>query len=100
MEKTTWKESADRRLRMAAPSPTATCSVHGCDGLPTIAVAGDEKETTRMCTQHALAWSQSSLCRDFAQHNSGASPLALSLWLNVARTEGARVLEVPVTQAV
>jgi hypothetical protein len=52
-------------------------------------VAGDETGIIRMCTSHALAWSESNLCRDVAQHNSGASPLALSLWLSISRAEAA-----------
>jgi hypothetical protein len=61
------------------------CSIKGCRGRPTIAVAGDESGTTRMCLHHAAAWSESNLCRDVAQHNSGASRLALSTWLNIAQ---------------
>jgi hypothetical protein len=37
-----------------------------------------------MCMRHALAWSESGLCRDVAQHNSGASLTALSEWLSAS----------------
>jgi hypothetical protein len=43
-----------------------------------------------MCVRHALAWSESNLCRDIAQHNSGASSLALSAWVSVTQTEAAQ----------
>ena len=42
-----------------------------------------------MCMHHALAWSESGLCRDIAQHNSGASLDALSEWIS-ARVTPAR----------
>jgi hypothetical protein len=58
------------------------CDVTGCPNKPAIAVAGDGSRTTFMCTHHAVAWSQSNLCRDYAQHNSGASPAALRAWLS------------------
>jgi hypothetical protein len=61
------------------------CSVEGCGEKPTIAVAGDSASTLRMCRRHAIAWTESSLCRDYAQHNSGAGSIALSTWLNVSR---------------
>jgi hypothetical protein len=37
-----------------------------------------------MCMRHALAWSESGLCRDVAQHNSSASLAALSEWLSAS----------------
>ena len=37
-----------------------------------------------MCMRHALAWSESGLCRDIAQHNSNASLAALSEWLSTS----------------
>ena len=64
--------------------------MRGCEERPTLAVAGDEKEITVMCVRHALAWSESNLCRDIAQHDSGASSLALSAWVSVTQTEAAR----------
>ena len=64
------------------------CSVEGCDAHPTLVMAGDESGTARMCVRHAEAWSESSLCRDVAQHNSGASQLALSTWLNIVQARG------------
>jgi hypothetical protein len=65
---------------------TVGCGVEGCSGKPTIAVAGTKSNITFMCVRHAIAWSESSLCRDYAQHNSGASPAALSAWLGVSQT--------------
>jgi hypothetical protein len=43
-----------------------------------------------MCLHHALAWSESGLCRDVAQHNSGASLAALSEWLSARVTPASR----------
>jgi len=76
-----WSNEAARELL----SRSEGCSIKGCRGRPTIAVAGDESGTTLMCLHHAAAWSESNLCRDVAQHNSGASRLALSTWLNIAQ---------------
>ena len=82
MKKTkTWNNEAAWELL----SRSNDCSIKGCGGRPTIAVAGDESSTTLMCLHHAAAWSESNLCRDVAQHNSGASRLALSTWLNIAQ---------------
>ncbi|MBN2574534.1 MAG: hypothetical protein JXP73_08200 [Deltaproteobacteria bacterium] len=64
------------------------CSVKGCAARPTLVMTGDESGTTRMCLRHAEAWSESSLCKDVAQHNSGASHLALSTWLDIAQAGG------------
>jgi hypothetical protein len=90
MEKTKLsKEKAARWLRGSQEVRAEACSVPGCETRPTIAVAGDDGGATRMCTAHALAWSESNLCRDVAQHNSGASPLALSLWLSITHAEAA-----------
>jgi hypothetical protein len=77
---TMWKTAA-RWLQRVDPV-TQSCSVTGCQGRPTLAVAGDRTGTTFMCVRHAVAWSESTLCRDYAQHNSGVSPTALSAWLN------------------
>ncbi len=77
-----WKIAA-RWLRRVNAEATA-CSVQGCHERPTIAVAAEQAETTFMCVGHALAWSQSALCRDYAQHNSGVTPAALSAWLHAS----------------
>jgi len=37
-----------------------------------------------MCVSHALAWNNSGLCRDVAQHNSGASLTAMSQWIGAS----------------
>jgi hypothetical protein len=74
-----WKVAA-RWLRRV-DSGARSCSVDGCQARPTVAVAGDQSDTVFMCVHHAVAWSESALCRDYAQHNSGASPAALSAWL-------------------
>jgi hypothetical protein len=60
------------------------CSVEGCNEKHVLAVAGDASGTTLMCMRHALAWSESGLCRDIAQHNSSASLAALSEWLGAS----------------
>ncbi len=70
-----------RRVNIEATA----CSVQGCQVRPTIAVASDQAETTFMCVHHALAWSESTLFRDYAQHNSGVSAAALSAWLHTSR---------------
>jgi hypothetical protein len=77
-----WKVAA-RWLRRV-DTGTQPCSMTGCQERPTLAVAGDRTETTFMCVRHAVAWSESTLCRDYAQHNSGVSPAALSAWLNAS----------------
>jgi len=75
--------SSATRARGFPPSFHA-CGVEGCETRPTVAVSGTESTTTFMCLRHATAWSESSLCRDVAQHDSSASHLALSTWLNLA----------------
>jgi hypothetical protein len=56
--------------------------VHGCRAELTMAVAGGTRtKTSFMCAHHAVAWSESTLCRDYAQHNSAVSPAVLSIWL-------------------
>lgn len=82
----TWRISG-RWLRRESGAQAKGCNVTGCRARPTIAVAGDESETTFMCTRHAVAWSESNLCRDYAQHNSGASPAALSAWLTAGEAD-------------
>jgi hypothetical protein len=59
------------------------CSVQGCQEKRTVAVAGDDSGTTLMCTRHAVEWTESTLCRDFAQHNSDATFRSLSSWLGI-----------------
>jgi hypothetical protein len=76
----TWNKEAARGLFRGSEG----CSVKACGARPAIAVAGDDSGTTFMCLHHAASWSESSLCRDVAQHNSAASRLALSTWLNIA----------------
>lgn len=61
------------------------CSVKGCGQTPTIVVAGNSVQTTRMCPRHAVAWSRSNLCRDYVQHNSSTDQIALDIWLNASR---------------
>lgn len=85
MKKLTMSSAAGAR---GFPPSFPACGVEGCETRPTIAVSGTESTTTFMCLRHAAAWSESSLCRDVAQHDSSASHLALSTWLNVARTGG------------
>lgn len=68
--------------------PLHGCGVAGCSTRPTIAVSGTDSTITFMCLRHAAAWSESSLCRDVAQHDSRASRLALSTWLNLANAGG------------
>jgi hypothetical protein len=77
-----WKVAARWLRRVDARAEV--CSVADCRDQPTIAVAGDASGATFMCVGHAVAWSESTLCRDYAQHNSGASPAALSAWLNAS----------------
>jgi len=79
-----WSKEAVRGLL----DSSGGCSVEGCGERPAMAVAGDESDTTFMCLHHAAAWSESSLCRDIAQHNSGASRLALSTWLHLVQAGG------------
>jgi hypothetical protein len=76
---TMWRVAA-RWLRRVESSPRG-CSVAGCRERPTLAVAGDQTETIFMCVHHAVAWSESALCHDYAQHNSRATPAALAAWL-------------------
>ena len=77
------------RARARGPDDASeSCSVEGCAARPTFVMAADGSGTTRMCLRHAKAWSDSSLCKDLAQHNSGATHLALSTWLDLARAGG------------
>ena len=76
------KEAA--RWLLGSEARTNGCSVEGCNERHVLAVAGDASGTTMMCMRHALAWSESGLCRDVAQHNSGASLTALSEWLSAS----------------
>jgi len=69
--------------------PNSDCWVDGCDVKPTILVAGGQSRAVHMCAYHAIAWSESSLCRDVAQHNSGASLSALSAWMGGGADETA-----------
>jgi hypothetical protein len=78
---TLWRAST-HWLRRAGAAQPAACSVRACRTQPTIAVAGGDGSKTRfMCAHHAVAWSESTLCRDYAQHNSAVGPTALSAWL-------------------
>lgn len=45
------------------------CRVPGCDGGPLMTVAGDGASLSVMCLRHALAWTDSTTCRDFAQYD-------------------------------
>lgn len=71
------------------------CVVNGCEKKPVIVIAGAPDGTTRMCVPHALAWSESSLCHDYAQHNSGATDRAMSTWIE-STAEARREAEVHV----
>jgi hypothetical protein len=76
----TW-EKAVRWLLGSSKAQVEGCNVAGCQERLTIVVAGNASETTRLCPRHAIAWTESNLCKDFAQNNSGATLLALSSWL-------------------
>jgi hypothetical protein len=89
MKTTAWTKQAARWLLGRSQARTQGCGVRGCQEQPTLAVAGDEVGTTVMCVRHALAWSESNLCRDIAQHDSGASPRALSAWIRITQDEAA-----------
>lgn len=69
------------RDRSGLTNRASRCSVSGCTDEHLVVVAGDEKATTLMCSRHAMAWTQSSGCRDVAQHNSGAAMGSLLVWL-------------------
>jgi hypothetical protein len=83
MKTTSALKEAARRLLGSEPR-TRSCSVEGCKQQRLIAVAGDASGTTLMCVSHALAWNNSGLCRDVAQHNSGASLTAMSQWIGAS----------------
>lgn len=82
----TWRFAAWWLRRESEPRSNR-CSVSGCQSWPTLAVAGDDSETTFLCRRHAMSWSESALCRDYAQHNSGVSATALRVWLNADDAE-------------
>jgi len=83
MKTTRALKEAARRL-LGSEARTSGCNVEGCKQERLIAVAGDASGTTMMCLGHALAWNNSGLCRDVAQHNSGASLTAMSEWLGAS----------------
>lgn len=61
---------------------TTTCAVAGCKRTLLVAIAGDGYETTFLCVDHAVAWSESTLCRELAQRNESVSPEDLATWLD------------------
>ena len=85
METTSMWERVTRLLRGKNDAENKGCSAERCQTRPTIAIAVNDARTTFMCALHAIAWSESSLCRDVAQHNSSASPAALSSWISTNR---------------
>jgi hypothetical protein len=76
-------------LRRETEPRSSGCSVSGCQAQPTLAVAGDDSGTTFLCREHVVSWTESNLCRDYAQHNSGVTPAALRAWLNADGAEAA-----------
>jgi hypothetical protein len=80
---TLWKALSGRLSREhITESDQIACCATGEHRGPLIAVAGNGQSTARMCTHHAMAWAESNLCRDVAEHNSSASLAAMSLWVS------------------
>jgi len=75
-----WKRAV-RWLLGSSKTQVEGCNVAGCQERTTIVVAGNASGTTRLCLRHAMAWTDSNLCKDFAQNNSATTFVALSSWL-------------------
>lgn len=57
------------------------CSVSGCDAEPLMAVVSDGDRLNVMCLRHALAWTESTTCRDFAQYDESGYFGHLADWV-------------------
>jgi hypothetical protein len=80
-----WKALSGRLFRERSPkSDQAICCVAGEHHGRLIAVASNDQVTIMMCMRHAMAWSDSDLCRDLARNNSGACLKAMALWASEA----------------
>lgn len=86
-----WKALVGRILGKSTVQPVKSpaCCVSDCSSGPLLVVAGDASGEAWMCTRHAQAWSGSDLCRDVAQHNSGASLGSLSAWIDFSNSSEA-----------